>query len=395
MLFVRIIKSKKVEVRMKKDKKEIIAYRMPAEFSKHKGTIMIWPVRPGSWPNGGVMAKKVFTEIARHIARHEILYMVVSKDYEKEAREQLYLAENEADYKLINSNIELVIADTNDAWARDTSPIFVKKLDDKGKLNGEVRGVNFSFNAWGGEYDGLYAHWEEDDKLAINLCDSLGYDYFDAAPFVLEGGSIHTDGKGTLIATESCLLSPGRNPKLNKKDIEDVLKDALGIKKIIWIPYGIYNDETNEHVDNVCAFTSEGNVVLAWTDDETDPQYVMSKADLDILEKETDCDGLPIKVHKLLIPKNPVTIKEEDLEGYEFEEGEDERELGERLAASYANFYIANGIALVPQFGDDNDAKAIALLQELMPEREVIGIYARDIIVGGGNIHCITMQIPE
>ena len=378
------------------DNNKSLAYRMPAEFNKHKGTIMIWPTRPGSWPNKGVKAKEVFTKIARHIARHEILYMVVSKDYEKEAREQLYLKREEVDTNLINDNIRLIIADTNDAWARDTSPIFVKKLvKEETETTSKVCGVNFSFNAWGGEYDGLYAHWEEDDKLAINICKELGYDYFDYAPFVLEGGSIHTDGKGTLIATESCLLSPGRNPKLNKKDIEEILKKSLGIKKIIWIPYGIYNDETNEHVDNVCAFTSEANVVLAWTDKKDDPQYAMSLADLRILEKETDCDGLPLKVHKLYIPDNPVTIKEEDLLGYEFEEGEDERELGERLAASYANFYIANDIALVPQFNDTKDTEAISLLQKLMPEREVIGIYARDIIVGGGNIHCITMQIPE
>lgn len=387
-----LIPSHIYEVIMRIDNKACMAeYRMPAEYDRHKATIMIWPVRPGSWPNGGVKAKEVFTEIARHIARHEELIMVASKEYEEEAKSYLLSKDNEADSDLINKNIKIVIADTNDAWARDTSPIFVKKLGD----NKDVRGVNFTFNAWGGDYDGLYAHWEEDDKLAINICNELGYDYFDAAPFVLEGGSIHTDGKGTLIATESCLLSPGRNPKLSKPEIEEVLKKTLGMKKIIWIPYGIYNDETNEHVDNVCAFTSEANVVLAWTDKEDEPQYAMSMADLKVLENETDCDGLPLKVHKLYIPDIPVTIKEEDLEGYEFEEGEDERELGERLAASYANFYIANGIALVPQFNDKKDADAIALLQALMPDRKVIGIYARDIIVGGGNIHCITMQIPE
>ena len=126
-----------------------------------------------------------------------------------------------------------------------------------------------------------------------------------------------------------------------------------------------------------------------------DPQYEYSKADLDVLMRETDARGRRINVHKLHIPKIPVTITEEELKGYEFEEGEDVREAGERLAASYANFYIANGIVLVPQFGDDNDEAAVKLLAELMPDREVIGIYARDIILGGGNIHCITQQIPE
>jgi agmatine deiminase len=218
---------------------------------------------------------------------------------------------------------------------------------------------------------------------------------YDAAPFVLEGGSIHADGEGTVIVTESCLLSKGRNPSLTKEQIEEKLKIYLGAKKVIWLPRGIYNDETNEHVDNVCAFTSPANVVLAWTDDESDPQYTFSKEDLEVLENETDAKGRKINVHKLYIPKIPVTVTEEELAGYEFEEGEDVREPGERLAASYANFYIANEIALVPQFGDENDAPAVELLSKLMPDRKVIGIYARDIILGGGNIHCITQQIPQ
>lgn len=375
---------------MKLDNNFSSNYRMPAEFHRHKGTIMIWPIRPGSWPDRA-KAKKIFIKIARLIAEHEKLYMICDQSHKNECEEYLY---NDAD-KIVQDNLKIVVANTNDAWARDTSPIFVKQNKEKNNTLPEICGINFTFNAWGGEYDGLYADWADDDKLAIKLCDSLGYDYFDAAPFVLEGGSIHTDGKGTLIATESCLLSPGRNPDLNKKDIEDVLKKYLGIKKVIWIPYGIYNDETNEHVDNVCAFTSEENVVLAWTDDENDPQYEMSMANLKVLQSATDCDGKPIKVHKLLIPNKPVVIQQDDLEGYEFEDGEDIRELGERLAASYVNFYIANDIVLVPQFEDINDIKALGLIQELIPDKEVIGIYARDIIVGGGNIHCITMQIPD
>ena len=236
--------------------------------------------------------------------------------------------------------------------------------------------------------------WENDDKAAGIFCDKAGIDYYDASPFVLEGGSIHSDGEGTVIVTESCLLSKGRNPELNKSQIENRLKEYLGAKKVIWLPYGIYNDETNEHVDNVCAFTSPANVVLAWTDNMNDLQYEMSLADMKVLESETDAKGRKINVHKLYIPDVPVCVTEEDLEGYVFAEGEDNREAGERLAASYANFYIANGIVLVPQFNDEKDKAAIELLSKLMPDRKVIGIYARDIIVGGGNIHCITQQIP-
>jgi agmatine deiminase len=313
--------------------------------------------------------------------------------------------------KNVKDNVIILKIDSDDAWARDVAPTFVVKNNavgadttfqnncseqhNNGSRQRALRGVSWTFNAWGGEYDGLYANWDKDDKVASAFCEAIGVDCYDAAPFVLEGGSIHSDGEGTVIVTERCLLSKGRNPSLTKKQIEEKLKIYLGAQKVIWLPRGIYNDETNEHVDNVCAFTSPANVVLAWTDDERDPQYALSKEDLEVLENETDAKGRKINVHKLYIPKVPVTVTEEELAGYEFEEGEDVREPGERLAASYANFYIANEIALVPQFGDENDAPAVELLSKLMPDRKVIGIYARDIILGGGNIHCITQQIPK
>ena len=211
---------------------------------------------------------------------------------------------------------------------------------------------------------------------------------------MLEGGSIHSDGDGTMLVTESCLCSPGRNPKLGKAQIEEKLKQYCNVEKVVWLPCGIYQDETNEHVDNVCAFVRPGEVVLAWTDKEDDPQYEMSKKCLEVLESETDAKGRHFKVHKLYIPEKTVCITEEELAGFEFEPGEDERSAGERLAASYVNFYISNGAVILPQFGDINDGKAAAVLKEAFPDREVVPVYARDIIVGGGNIHCITQQIP-
>lgn len=353
-------------------------FRMPAEFEKHAGTIMIWPVRPGSWPGQAKAAKKVFSQIAGIISEHEDMYMLTDEAHYDEA------------VAMLNPKVKVLVIESDDAWARDVGPTFVKNAAD-----GRVRGINWSFNAWGGEFDGLYTSWDRDDKVAATFCQKLGYDYYDAAPFVLEGGSIHSDDEGTVIVTERCLLSKGRNPQLSKEEIELKLKAYLGAKKIIWLPYGIYNDETNEHVDNVCAFTSPANVVLAWTDDTSDPQYEYSKADLEVLEGELDAKGRRINVHKLYIPDTTVCVKEEEFESYVFEEGENVREVGERLAASYVNFYTANDVVLVPQFGDVNDQRAVELLAELMPEREVIGIYAHDIIVGGGNIHCITQQIPE
>ena len=179
----------------------------------------------------------------------------------------------------------------------------------------DLRGINWEFNAWGGTYDGLYADWDNDNLVAGQFMSYLGCQGYNAAPFVLEGGSIHTDGEGTMLVTESCLLSKGRNPELTKVQIENKLKQYCNVSKIIWLPCGIYNDETNEHVDNVCAFTAPAEVVLAWTDDVNDPQYDMSSADLKVLEAETDALGRKIKVHKLYIPDEPVCIKEEDLKG--------------------------------------------------------------------------------
>lgn len=356
-------------------------FYMPAEFSNHSATVMIWPERPGSWCYEAKYAEKVFAEIIGKIVEFEKVFVLASNKKFHHAKACL---ENVRNAEVLNIN-------SDDAWARDTAPTFVVN----GK--GDIRAVDWQFNAWGGEYDGLYANWDNDDKIPYELCKKLGIALYDAHPFVLEGGSIHTDGEGTLITTEECLLSKGRNPQLTKAEIEEKLNKYLGINKIIWLPKGIYNDETNGHIDNICAFVAPAEVVLAWCDDENDPQYAISKACLDILENSTDNKGRKIKVHKLPVPKVPVTVTEKDLEGYVFEDGEDTREIGERLAASYVNFYFCNGAVILPQFGGENaesDRVAAEILEIVCKDRKIIPIYARDIIVGGGNIHCITQQIP-
>lgn len=353
-------------------------FYMPAEYAHHKGCVLIWPVRPGSWPHEAKEAQQTFTLLAKAIAESEKVWMLAG----------------EADYLQVEEifkediNIDVLQVETDDAWARDVGPTCV--INEQG----EVRGVDWQFNAWGGTFDGLYASWAKDDAAAAQICEKLQMECYDAKHFVLEGGSIHSDGEGTILATEACLLSQGRNPGLTKEEIEEQLKQYLGAKKIVWLSRGIYQDETNEHVDNVCAFTGPAEVVLAWTEDENDPQWELSNACLKVLQNETDAKGRKFIVHKLLIPKNPVCITKEELDGFVFEEGEDMREAGERLAASYVNFYIANGAVLVPQFGDVHDENALKVLGTLFPTRRIVPIPARSIIVGGGNIHCITQQIP-
>lgn len=348
---------------------------MPGEFEEQEGCMMIWPRRPGSWPFGAKEAGKAFARIANTLAETERVYMLVEAETEAVAR------------SLLSERVKLFRIETDDAWARDVGPTFVTN----GK---EVRGVSWSFNAWGGSFDGLYPDWEKDDRVAGEFCEQAGYHWYEAAPFVLEGGSVHSDGEGTVIVTEACLLSRGRNPGLSREEIEGRLRDYLGAEKIIWLPHGIWQDETNEHVDNVCAFVRPAEVVLAWTEDREDPQYDYSRADLEVLEQERDARGRAFQVHKLLIPKKPVCIREEELAGFTFEEGEEKREAGERLAASYVNFYIGNEVVLLPQFGDEHDDKARQLLAALFPERRVVPMAAREILLGGGNIHCITQQIP-
>lgn len=357
-------------------------YRMPGEFEPHRGCVMIWPTRPGSWPHGAKAAQTAFAQIARAIAESEHVWMLAAPDKAETVRE-IFAAEE---------HISVLSIATDDAWARDVGPTCVKGMEGR---EGDVRGIDWSFNAWGGEYDGLYAEWQQDDAAASAVCEALGMDCYDAKHFVLEGGSIHSDGEGTVIVTEACLLSKGRNPQMTKAQIEEQLCNYLGAEKIIWLPHGIWQDETNEHVDNVCAFVRPAEVVLAWTDDEYDPQWEYSNASLQVLVQETDAKGRAFTVHKLPIPKKPVCITEEELSGFVFEEGEDRREAGERLAASYVNFYISNGGVIVPQFGDEMDAVAVEMLGHLFPERKIYPIPARAIIVGGGNIHCITQQIPK
>lgn len=361
-------------------------YHMPGEFEPHKGCILVWPERPGSWPHGAKPAQKAFCEVIRAIAESETVYLAVS------SKEMTHASEMLADVP--DKRLTIFEAQTDDAWARDIAPTFVVPKD---KTGSGVRAVNWSFNAWGGEYNGLYASWDRDNAFAGEFANRFCYDLYDAEPFVLEGGSIHSDGEGTVLVTESCLLSKGRNPQLSKAEIEEKLKAYLGAEKVIWLPRGIYMDETDEHVDNVCAFIKPGEVVLAWTDDPKHPQYELSHLDLAVLEAQTDARGRRLVVHKLPVPSIPVRVREEDLEGYVFEAGEDEREVGEMLAASYVNFYFSNALVVMPGFGGENeesDKLAYELMKKWCPEREICMIPARDILAGGGNIHCITQQIP-
>lgn len=351
-------------------------YRMPGEFEEHQGVYILWPQRPDNWRNGGKPAQHTFIKVAEAISQFEHVTVGVNDDQYENAR------------TMLPDNVEVVEISNDDSWVRDCGATFVK--NDKGGL----RAVDWTFNSWGGLVDGLYFPWDKDDRVAQKMAEMEHVDRYRLDDFILEGGSIHVDGEGTLITTEECLLSRGRNAQLSKEQIEEVLKTHLNLKKIIWLKNGIYNDETNGHVDNIANFVKPGVVALAWTDDKNDPQYQISKENLDILKHATDAKGRQIKVVKLNVPK-PVLITKEESEGVDAVDGTLPRQAGDRLAASYVNYYTANGGIVYPTFRDPADDNAQKVLEQLYPDRKVVGVPAREILLGGGNIHCITQQVPK
>ncbi|XP_060172626.1 agmatine deiminase-like isoform X2 [Lycium barbarum] len=285
----------------------------------------------------------------------------------------------------------------NDSWFRDTGPTFVIRntAANAEHVMSSVAGIDWTFNSWGGVDDGCYEDWSHDLLVARKILAIEKVPRFQHS-MILEGGSIHVDGEGTCLTTEECLLNKNRNPHLSKEQIENELKAYLGVRKVIWLPRGLFgDDDTNGHIDNMCCFGKPGVVLLSWTVDQSDPQYEISIEALSILENTSDANGRKIQVIKLHVP-GPLYMTDEEEDGL-FQDGDAKtRNSGTRLAASYVNFYIANGAIITPQFGDKKwDEEAIRVLSLAFPGYEVVGIEgAREIVLGGGNIHCITQQQP-
>jgi agmatine deiminase len=270
---------------------------------------------------------------------------------------------------------------------RDVGPTFVTNK------KGVRRGIDWKFNAWGGLNGGLYFPWDQDDAVAqkvLEIEDCARY----RAPFVLEGGAIHVDGQGTCITTEECLLDKNRNPALTRSQIEDRLRAYLNVEVVVWLGRGVYRDETDGHVDNLCCFARPGEVVLTWCDDRRDPQYEISRDAYERLSVARDARGRPLKVHKLVQP-GPLYMTDSEAAGLDPVESAHPRQKGMRLAGSYVNFYIANRHVIVPLLDAKRDPPALRKLQALFPTRKVVGVPGREILLGGGNIHCITQQVPR
>lgn len=346
-------------------------YNMPAEFAPHAGCWMAWPERPDNWREAGRPAQEAFARVAVAIAASEPVTMAVSPDGREHCRAAL------------PPEIRVVELPLDDAWTRDTGPTFV--VDGAGGL----RGVDWRFNAWGG----LYADHRADDDLARRVLEAEGAARY-RAPLVLEGGSIHVDGEGTVLTTEECLLNPNRNPELGRERIEALLRDYLGAERVIWLGRGVTNDETDGHVDNLACFVRPGVVALSWCADPADPNHAVSTDAERRLLAARDARGRALEVVRLPFPGRLFTTAEEAA-GVVSAPGTHPRRAGDPLAGSYANFYVGTTRVVFPLLDERHDDAAAAILQDCFPDREIVGVPGREIMLGGGNVHCITQQVPR
>ncbi len=349
-------------------------FRMPGEFEPHAGCWMLWPERPDNWREAARPAQLAFAGVAAAIAQFEPVTIGVSRAQLKRAR------------ALLPAGVHVVALAHDDCWMRDVGPTCV--VDRRGR----VRGVDWHFNAWGGLAGGLYFPWDRDERVARRVLDLEGLGRY-RAPLVNEGGAIHVDGQGTALVTEECLLNPNRNPHLARADIERRLREYLGVSTIIWLGKGVFNDETDGHIDNLACFARPGVVCLTWTERRRDPQYAISLDAWQRLRDARDARGRRLELVKLPMP-GPLALSAREAAGIARRAGTKRRAAGERLAASYVNFYIANGGIVMPLLDERTDRPAARRLKRLFPGRRITGVPAREVLLGGGNIHCITQQLP-
>jgi agmatine deiminase len=337
-----------------------LGFRMPAEWEKHEATWLTWPRAEGiSFPDAYETIPAMWASLAKLLAEGEQVHInVFSESHEVEIRVALKKAGAPLD-----TRIHLHPFPAYEPWCRDHGPIFVRNAN-------EMAVVDWRYNAWGGKYPPC----DLDDAVPQHVAKLLGLRLFSPS-MILEGGSIEVNGAGTLITTEACLLNPNRNPDLTKDQIETFLRDFIGVEQILWLGEGIVGDDTAGHIDDLTRFAGVSTLVTIVENDRTDENYELLRENRARLAAMRDISGKPWRVVELPTP------------------GVIERE-GQRLPASYANFYIANGVLIVPGFDHPNDAKAQAILQELFPTRRVIIWPSLDLIWGLGALHCITQQQP-
>lgn len=365
-------------------------FYMPAEFEQHSATWMLWPERNDIWRLGAKPAQKIFAEVANTLVKYESVTVGVTQAQYENARNKLH------------PKVRVIEISFDDAWIRDTGATFI--INNKG----ELRGVDWLFNAWGGisqienksgwELSGSYFPWKLDDMVARKMLEIERAKRY-RCPLIMEGGAIHTDGKGTLLAIKECLLN--RNPNLSLSQIEEIFINYLGVRNFIWLERGLYIEENNGHIDNMCCFADAKTILMNWCEDQKDPQYEISLEAYDILTKAKNINGKNYNIMK--VPQPPVLhITEEEHIGVDSSDYAIPRPPGDRLPVSYMNSYIANGVVLVPTFASnfdesplEYDKQALEIYKEVFKNREVIPIPSRELLLGGGGVHCILQQVPK
>ena len=349
-------------------------FRMPGEFEPHAGCWLTWPYRPDVWRQNAAPAQRAYTAVASAISQFEPVTMLVPPDQASHAR------------ALLPDNIRILRVPSDDAWLRDSGPSFL--VNDAG----ELRGVDWGFNAYGGYEEGLYFPWDNDALLASQVLKAAGAGRY-KAPITLEGGAIHVDGQGTLLTTRDCLLNPNRNPDLSLSDVERILQEYLNVEKILWLDCAVAGDETGGHIDQLACFAHPGEIILSWTEDQHSAYYDVVHRAYEFLSGQRDARGRQLKIHKLPVAE-PMFLTQAEADGILVTDHALPRELDMPIADCYINFYLANGGVVVPTFDQPTDQVAMQTLSEIFPERKVVGVPAREIGIGGGLIHCITQQQP-
>lgn len=342
-----------------------LGFRMPAEWEPHTATWIAWPHQRDDWPGKFAAIPWVYTEIVRHLYQSEPVHILVN---DAPAGQRVKALLRRAGIDLGRVSCQRIPTDR--VWTRDSGPLFVVSA------TGELGATDWQFNAWA-----KYPDWRRDDRVAGRIIKQLGCQSWQPTVagrrVVLEGGSIEVNGQGLLLTTEECLLSPiqARNPELSRNDLEQVFAEYLGIRKVLWLNRGIAGDDTHGHIDDLARFVGPRTVVTVVEEDPAELNYTPLRENLERLQAMTDLDGQLLEVVPLPMPA-PRWFA------------------GQRLPASYANFYIANDRVLVPTFNDPNDRKALGILAELFPGRKVVGIHAVDLVWGLGTLHCLTQQQP-
>ncbi|MEZ5557193.1 MAG: agmatine deiminase family protein [Pseudomonadales bacterium] len=339
-------------------------FLMPAEWMPHHGTWLSWPHNPETWPVQIAEVEQALATAAASLSRSERVYVNVLDDAHA-ARVRGLLRTSAFGAGLREDNVSFERIATNDAWCRDHGAIFVRDAD------GRLTALNFRFNSWGGKYP----PFDLDDAVPPQMAARLGLPSL-AVDYVLEGGSIETNGAGTLLTTEQCLLNRNRNPERSRAEIEAMLHEYLGAERVLWLGEGIVGDDTDGHIDDLTRFVAVDTVVTAIEHDPADANYAPLQENRERLETLRLADGRGLEVVELPMPDALI-------------------QHGERLPASYANFYIANAQVLLPVFGCDRDAEAVAILARCFPEREIVPIDCSHVVFGLGTLHCLTQQVPE